>query len=178
MSVKIIPLSKEQSQNGGAALTIDYGVHDSAFGLMLVAQTEKGVCRMEFVDDVDAALAVLKLHWPAATLRENQQNTKPAVAVLADASQPLSVHVLGTDFQLDVWKTLLKTPKGKCTTYARLAEQSGHAGAARAVGSAVGANPVALLIPCHRVIRQDGKLGGYRWGVARKQALLTAEGSL
>jgi AraC family transcriptional regulator of adaptative response/methylated-DNA-[protein]-cysteine methyltransferase len=173
--MQMLPLTKAQSQNGGAALTIDYAVHDSAFGLMLVAQTEQGVCRMEFVDDMRAARHILTAHWPAATLRESEGSSDSVITALSDANPPLVLHIAGTDFQFDVWRALLTVAPGQSISYAQLAQQSGHPGAARAVGRAVGANPVALLIPCHRVIRQDGALGGYRWGVARKQALLAAE---
>jgi len=176
--MQIVPLTKAQSQQGGVALTIDYGVHDGPFGLMLVAQTKQGVCRMEFVDDIAAARQILTALWPAATLRENRQAGAAVMATLADTDLTLTAHVAGTDFQLDVWRALLKVTAGQSISYAQLAEQSGHLGAARAVGRAVGANPVALLIPCHRVVRQDGQLGGYRWGVVRKQALLAAETSV
>lgn len=156
---------------------IDYGVHATAFGEVLVAMTGAGVCRLDFVDALtESAAEFLRRLWPMAQLRENPQRSEAVAAALFGATeQPVTVQIAGTDFQFAVWQALLDVPSGQCISYAQLAAACGHPGAARAVGSAVAANPVALLIPCHRVVRQDGRTGGYRWGEARKQALLTAE---
>ncbi|MDF1630630.1 MAG: methylated-DNA--[protein]-cysteine S-methyltransferase [Alcanivoracaceae bacterium] len=171
----------------GAVLSLEYGVHASSFGDVLVAMTDRGVCRLDFVDALcgdfsqEKSVSFLQSLWPQAQLRKNPARTRAVISSLFAGStdrQPESVHIAGTDFQLDIWQALLQIPAGQCISYSQLALASGHAGAARAVGSAVASNPVALLIPCHRVIRQDGKPGGYRWGVDRKQALLAAESPL
>ncbi|MCC1495357.1 methylated-DNA--[protein]-cysteine S-methyltransferase [Alcanivorax sp. 1008] len=171
----------------GAARHLDYGVHSTSFGDVLVAMTDLGVCRLDFVDalcgDSSSEKSVLFLQslWPKAQLRKNPGRTQSVISSLFAGSasqQSVPVHIAGTDFQFDIWQALLQIPAGHCISYSQLALASGHPGAARAVGSAVASNPVALLIPCHRVIRQDGKPGGYRWGVHRKQTLLAAESAL
>ncbi|MEE4250632.1 MAG: methylated-DNA--[protein]-cysteine S-methyltransferase [Alcanivoracaceae bacterium] len=165
---------------------IDYGVHETAFGDVLVAMTAIGVCRLDFVDVLpgdsrpEKARTLLQSCWPDALLQEKGDRTRQVISALFATSegagkQSVPVHIAGTDFQFEVWRALLNIPSGQCISYSQLALASGHAGAARAVGSAVAANPVALLIPCHRVVRQDGRPGEYRWGSARKQALLAAE---
>lgn len=156
---------------------IDYGVHRTEFGDVLVAMTSEGICRLDFVDALaDAAPTFLHRLWPAAQLQENPVRTAAVVSTLFAASeQSVNLHIAGSDFQFAVWQTLLGIPSGQCISYGQLAAACGHPGAARAVGSAVAANPVALLIPCHRVVCQDGRPGEYRWGAARKQALLAAE---
>lgn len=156
---------------------IDYGVHATVFGEVLVAMTGTGVCRIDFVDALtESAPDFLHRLWPMAQLQENSRRSGALISALFAASEQLvTVHIAASDFQFAVWQTLLGIGPGQCISYAQLAAASGYPGAARAVGSAVAANPVALLIPCHRVVRQDGRPGGYRWGEARKQALLAAE---
>lgn len=164
---------------GGAGLTIRWGVHASPFGAVLAALTARGVCRLAFIDDDgDAAERdALAAAWPRATLiRDDRQTAAAAHAAFAGgagAKPPLWVR--GTNFQIAVWRALLRVPEGKVCTYGDLAAAIGRPTAARAVGQAVGANPVACLIPCHRVIRSVGALGGYRWGTERKRALLAWE---
>lgn len=161
----------------GAGLTIEYAVHDSPFGNVFIAATPRGVCRLAFLDctEIDGYLADLGKEWPRGTLRENRQRTRPILkAMFRGERKPdrlLSLDVSGTNFQINVWKALLQIPPARVVCYSQVAKAIGRPNAARAVGQAVGANPVAYLIPCHRVIQQSGKLGGYRWGKTRKQAI-------
>jgi AraC family transcriptional regulator of adaptative response/methylated-DNA-[protein]-cysteine methyltransferase len=154
-------------------------VHPSPFGDALLALTPRGICRLAFLGAGGAAAArdELAAAWPAATLRRDDAGTAPAAAaVFAGAGDaPLRLWVRGTNFQVAVWRALLRIPEGAVTSYGELAAAAGRPGAARAVGQAVGANPVAYLIPCHRVIRGAGAPGGYRWGPERKRALLAWE---
>jgi AraC family transcriptional regulator of adaptative response/methylated-DNA-[protein]-cysteine methyltransferase len=168
---------------GAAGTTVRHAVHDTTLGPLLVATTDRGVCFLRFVDhgDPDAAVADLARRWPEATLRHDAGATAPAAGALqaaldgAATGTPLRLTVRGTNLQLKVWEALLRVPDDRVTTYGALAAAAGHPTAVRAVGSAVGANPVAWLIPCHRVLRATGELGGYRWGPARKRALLARE---
>jgi len=159
----------------GQGVTIEYGVHNTPLGGILVAVTPRGVCRMAFLDNDHEAEVVdgLRKDWPQAELARNDKASGHVIAALfsdqADQQRPLSVQVEGTNFQIAVWRALLNIPPGKLASYSQIARALGCPKASRAVGNAVGANPVALLIPCHRVIRQSGALGGYRWGSARKQ---------
>jgi len=165
---------------GGQGLTIRYGVHTSPFGAMLLAQSERGVCALRFLDsnDVDSVLNELAADWPQAVFKSDQSGTAVAAAQVFSASQPdrsLPVLVRGTQFQVSVWKALLRIPPGEARSYSAIAQGIGRPKAVRAVGSAVGANPIAFLIPCHRVLRSSGALGGYRWGETRKRALIAWE---
>lgn len=177
--VQIEAMTPGEARDGGAGLAIDWAVHDSPFGPLLLATTARGICRIEFVDAAATDEACLRRRWPRAQLRHAPERTTALAARIFAGShgdrRPLSLHVSGTNFQVNVWRALLRVAPGGLTTYARLAQASGRAGAAQAVGQAVGANPVALLIPCHRVIRQSGALGGYRWGALRKHAILAWE---
>lgn len=164
----------------GLGVTIRYGVHASAFGELFVALTPRGVCRVAFVDDegVDAQLDPLRRTWPEAALVGDRAATRHvAEAINGDApgGTALSLHVAGTNFQIAVWRALLAIPAGAVASYAQVARALGRPAAARAVGGAVGANPVALLIPCHRVITASGALGHYRWGTTRKHAIQVRE---
>lgn len=164
-------------QRGGAGLVVEYGVHATPFGKAFIAVTPRGICRLAFVDDAgaDSDLAVLRSQWPQARLQENNRRTLETInSVFGAATQrncPLSLWVSGTNFQISVWKALLRIPPAAVVSYANVAKAIGHPESARAAGSAVGANPVAFLIPCHRVIRQSGELGGYHWGETRKHAI-------
>lgn len=166
-------------KSGGAGLAFDWGVADTPFGPALLAAGERGIVKLAFIDgDLDLRLSELQADWPAAMLRhDDAAAAAQAQRLFADYRRPEPVHlfVKGTQFQMKVWEALLAIPDGRLTTYGELARRIGQPTAARAVGSAVGANPVALLIPCHRVIRGDGSLGGYRWGETRKQALIGLE---
>ncbi len=139
--------------------------------------TPRGVCNFSFLDDQtpETPLAALAHSWPEAELREAPSRTQNVINTMFDGSKapdrPISLHVSGTNFQISVWRALLQIPSAKVVSYAQVASAVGNPKAARAVGLAVGANPVALMIPCHRVIQQNGKLGGYHWGETRKQAI-------
>jgi len=144
---------------------------------MFLATTQRGVCRAAFLDDGDPAVAVAELQaaWPRAELSRNDAAIAPIPNRLFgradDVDRPLSLHVSGTNFQIAVWKALLSIPTGSLVSYGRVASALGRPRSARAVGNAIGANPVAFLIPCHRVIQRSGALGGYRWGETRKRTI-------
>jgi AraC family transcriptional regulator of adaptative response/methylated-DNA-[protein]-cysteine methyltransferase len=165
----------------GAGLIIDYGVHASPFGECFIAVTDRGICALEFLDPLPwrEALAGLRSAWPAASLCERPGATRAVAQRLfgqrVAAQQPLSLYVRGTNFQIKVWEALLRIPAGDRVCYEDLARAAGAPAATRAVASAVASNAVALLIPCHRVIRKNGVVGEYRWGAARKQAMLAWE---
>ncbi|WP_144983095.1 bifunctional transcriptional activator/DNA repair enzyme AdaA [Halomonas sp. C22] len=160
----------------GEGVEIAYGVHPTPFGQVLVATTPRGICRMGFLAATPEAeiLAQLAAEWPRCTLRHQPDATRYAVEALFEpprsaAPGTLSLHVRGTNFQLNVWRALLMIPDGQLASYSHIAQWLGAPKSSRAVGNAVGANPVALWIPCHRVIQQSGALGGYRWGLEVKR---------
>lgn len=172
-------------QRGGLGVTVRYGFHPTPFGESLVALTARGVCHLAFVEPMTRreALERLRRDWPLADLVPDQNATRGAAAKAfpppgSGRTPSLSLHVKGTNFQLKVWRALLEIPAGSVTTYGDLAAAIGDPRASRAVGSAVGSNPVSYLIPCHRVIRASGELGGYAWGVDRKSVMLRYEDSL
>lgn len=175
--VQLEAVTPGEYKQRGAGLVIDHGVHDTPFGQAFVALTPRGVCNFSFLDEQDpqTPLAALAHNWPEAELREAPSRTQGVIHTMFDTSKtpdrPLSLHVSGTNFQISVWRALLQIPPAKVVSYAQVASAVGNPKAARAVGLAVGANPVALMIPCHRVIQQNGKLGGYHWGETRKQAI-------
>jgi len=166
--------------SGGQDLSIRCGVAGSPFGTMLVAATPRGISRLEFADSNDAAAlenftAQLHAVWPrAAIVRDDAAATRLSGRIFSavpNQAGPVSLYVHGTNFQVAVWRALLRIPPAGVTTYGNLADAVAAPGAARAVGSAVAANPVGFLIPCHRVIRGTGELGGFRWGPSRKRAI-------
>lgn len=165
----------------GAGLVIRYGWHATPFGEALVAATPHGVCFLAFATQTGRAGAFedFKSRWPAATLTRDDNAVAPFAARAfpesLDRGGPLSLHVRGTNFQLRVWQALLRVPAGETTSYSELARAVGKPSASRAVGGAVGANPISWLIPCHRVLRGDGGIGGYAWGVERKRTMLVWE---
>lgn len=175
--VQLEAVTPGEYKQRGAGLVIDHGVHDTPFGQAFVALTPRGVCNFSFLDDQapEAPLTALAHNWPEAELREAPSRTQGIIHTMFDGSKtpdrPISLHVSGTNFQISVWRALLEIPPAKVVSYAQVASAVGNPKAARAVGLAVGANPVALMIPCHRVIQQNGKLGGYHWGETRKQAI-------
>ncbi len=173
-----------QLKRGGAGVEIAWGVHDSPLGAAFVAVTPLGICSLQFADSAAerrAARERLRDEWPASVLVESIARTRraarAALGTLGAPNGPLALHVHGTNFQLKVWSALLRIAPGSVTTYEEVAGSIGQPRAVRAVGSAVGRNPVSVLIPCHRVIRKSGELGGYAWGVERKEVLLRAEDS-
>jgi AraC family transcriptional regulator of adaptative response/methylated-DNA-[protein]-cysteine methyltransferase len=162
----------------GTGVDIIYGFHPSPFGDCLVAVTERGICFLGFVDgDRSAALNDLCYHWTNAKISESASRTAPVIGKVFSPrpDNPLAVHLMGTNFQIKVWEALLHLPPGQVTTYQGLARQLGNQKLARAAGNAVGHNPVAYLIPCHRVLRQIGEFGEYRYGSSRKKAILLWE---
>ncbi len=175
--VQLEAVTPGEYKQRGAGLVIDHGVHDTPFGQAFVALTPRGVCNFSFLDDQapQAPLTALAQSWPEAELREAPSRTQGVIHTMFDGSKapdrPISLHVSGTNFQISVWRALLQIPPARVVSYAQVASAVGNPKAARAVGLAVGANPVALMIPCHRVIQQNGKLGGYHWGETRKQAI-------
>jgi AraC family transcriptional regulator, regulatory protein of adaptative response / methylated-DNA-[protein]-cysteine methyltransferase len=164
----------------GQGLSISYGFHPSPFGTALLATTERGICGLSFVQDQapeDALVAHLVARWPGAEIAERPEVTAPVAervfAFPADHSPaPLHLVVRGTNFQIQVWQALLRIPLGKAVTYQDIAHHIGMPGASRAVGNAVGNNPIPFLIPCHRVIRKMGEFGNYGEGPQRKKAIL------
>ena len=165
----------------GAGVTIRYGLHASPFGKCLIAVTERGICHLGFVQTSEGdAIDHLVTGWKQARMIEDYRSTAALVEPIFDLrnsgrGKPLNVHLRGTNFQLKVWEALLQVPAGAVTTYEGIASSIGRPGATRAVGTAVGHKPIAVLIPCHRVIRKVGEFGNYRYGALRKKALLARE---
>ena len=163
-------------RHGGAALVISYSFGESAFGSYLVASTAKGICKLAFMENETTALTELRMEWPNATfIAAGTPFHVLAARFFARSFAPtdrLHLHLKGTAFQLKIWESLLRVPEGELRTYSQLAAAAENGAAVRAAGTAIGANPVGYLIPCHRVIRGTGELGQYRWGAARKAALL------
>jgi AraC family transcriptional regulator, regulatory protein of adaptative response / methylated-DNA-[protein]-cysteine methyltransferase len=164
----------------GAGLTLRYGIHASPFGPCLVAVTERGICHLGFVQASEGdAIDSLVADWSQAKMIEDYRAAAPLIEPIFDLSrrgkESLRLHLRGTNFQIKVWEALLTIPAGAATTYEQIAASIGKPSALRAVGTAVGHNPVAVLIPCHRVLRKDGEFGNYRYGTARKKALLASE---
>lgn len=174
--VNIESMTPGEYKNGGKALKIHYSFAESPFGDVLVASTDKGICHLAFADDRTCALAGLHAEFPNATLIQmTDLFQQQALYIFTQDWNKLStirLHLKGTPFQIKVWEALLKIPPGKLSTYSKLADIIAHPGASRAVGTAVGSNPVAFLIPCHRVIRANGDISGYHWGNVRKSAII------
>ena len=174
-------VSPGEYKSRGEGVTIRYGIHPTPFGKCLIATTERGICHLSFVQTSEGdAIDQLVADWKQATMIEDHRSTIPLIGPIFDLryhhrGKPLNVHLRGTNFQLKVWEALLQIPAGEVTTYAGLASRIGNPGATRAVGTAVGHNPIAVLIPCHRVIRKVGEFGNYRYGALRKKALLARE---
>jgi len=179
--VNIEGMTPAEYKNGGKDLAINYSFAESPFGCLLIASTAKGVCYMAFEADETIALSNLKNKFPNAHFSQRldilQQN---ALFIFQNDWSKLSeikLHLKGSDFQLKVWESLLKIPMGKLSTYKTIAENIGQPRASRAVGTAIGSNPVAFLIPCHRVIQSSGIFGGYMWDPIRKAAIIGWEGA-
>jgi AraC family transcriptional regulator of adaptative response/methylated-DNA-[protein]-cysteine methyltransferase len=172
-------MSPGEWKSGGAGLTMSYGFHPSPFGTALVMTTHRGLAGLAFADpgEEEAALADMKGRWPKADMVEDRPRTAELARRIFDtalwrADQPLRVVLIGTDFEVRVWETLLKIPMGRAMTYSNIAGRVGAINAARAVGAAVGKNPLSFVVPCHRVLGRDGALTGYHWGLTRKRAML------
>lgn len=182
--VNLEAMSPGEYKAGGLGLQIHYGVYDTPFGQSLIATTTRGVCNLHFLDRANerAAEQILRQSWPKAEIIRDPKATQALCDSIFDPAtfgtqKPLTLLVKGTNFQIQVWRALLQIPLGGMTTYRTVAEAIGRPTATRAVGNAVGKNPISYLIPCHRVIRASGELGGYRWGQERKTALLGWEAS-
>ena len=175
-------VSPGEYKSRGAGLTIRYGIHPTPFGKCLVATTERGICHLGFIQTSEGdAIDNLVNDWKQARMIEDYKSTVHLVKPIFDlrygirGGEPLRVYLRGTNFQLKVWEALLQIPTGTVTTYEGIAEWIGKPSATRAVGTAIGHNPIAVLIPCHRVIRKAGDFGNYRYGTLRKKALLARE---
>lgn len=181
--VKMEAMTPDEFRNQGANLTIRYGFHPTPFGECLVAVTDRGISNLSFVQAEKRSVAVrdLRQEWRRAELIEDVSATRPYAARIFSkrtSTVPLTLHLRGTNFQIKVWKALLKIPGAGTATYEEVAQSISKPRSVRAVANAVAHNPVAYLIPCHRVIRKTGAIGGYRWGSRRKKALLAWEASI
>lgn len=174
--VKIEGMTPGEFKNKGANLRIHYSYQPSLFGDMLVASTEKGICYMGYSDDKKRSFAELSARFPNAEFAQKtdafQQNALQIYSRDWSQINQIKLHLKASDFQLKVWEALLKIPMGELTTYGRIAQGINKPRASRAVGTAIGSNPVAFLIPCHRVIQSTGVFGGYMWGSTRKTAII------
>ena len=174
--INIEGMTPAEYKNGGRNLTINYSFAESPFGNLIVASTLKGICYMGFHDDETTAYSEMASRFPnAAFVRKLDMLQQHALFIFQHDWSKLhniKLHLKGTEFQLKVWEALLKIPMGKLSTYGAIAEAIGNSAASRAVGTAIGSNPVAFLIPCHRVIQSTGLFGGYMWGPARKTAII------
>jgi AraC family transcriptional regulator of adaptative response/methylated-DNA-[protein]-cysteine methyltransferase len=172
-------MSPGEWKAGGEGLTLRYGYHPSPFGIALIVATPRGLAGLAFADrgEEKAALADMQGRWPKAHYAEDSAHTAPIAQRIFDPlkwrpDQPLRVVLIGTDWEVRVWETLLRIPLGQATTYSDIARKIGTAKASRAVGAAVGKNPISFVVPCHRVLGKSGKLTGYHWGITRKCAML------
>lgn len=174
--VNLEAVTPNEFKTNGLGLKIEYGFHQTPFGECLLAVTERGICGLQFVvdDNREAALDWLKKQWSNAQLQENARRTQQTIQHIFYANEPqrLSVLVKGTNFQVKVWQALLSVPAGEVASYQILAKSINQPKALQAVGSAVGANPIGYLIPCHRVIKNEGLVGEYHWGSAKKRLIL------
>ena len=172
-------MSPGEWRSGGGGLNVFYGFHPSPFGAALVMATERGMCGLAFADagEEAAALDDMRSRWPNARYSEDMAQTAPIARRIFDQAEwrpdtPLRIVLIGTDFEVRVWETLLAIPLGRATTYSGIAAKIGRPTAARAVGAAVGKNPISFVVPCHRVLGKSGALTGYHWGITRKRAML------
>ena len=181
LMVTLEAASPGELRAGGAGLHIVAGVSDSPFGRLFIAESQRGICAMSFVESLSgerAALANLTKRWPRARIATDNARALHLAAnifVRTADSAALRLHAPGSNFQIKIWQALLDLGRDQLTTYSDIARAAGQARAARPAGNAVGANPIAWLIPCHHVLRADGGIGGYRWGVERKRAMLAWE---
>jgi AraC family transcriptional regulator, regulatory protein of adaptative response / methylated-DNA-[protein]-cysteine methyltransferase len=174
--INIEGMTPAEYKNGAKDLQINYSISNSPFGDILVASTTKGICQMAFCHEETEALNSLKRDFPNAHFAHvvDEKQTTALKFCQKDWTNlnQVKLHLKGTDFQLKVWETLMKIPFGQLSTYGSIASQIGKSKASRAVGTAIGSNPVAFLIPCHRVIQSSGHFGGYMWGNTRKKAII------
>lgn len=180
LCLKVEAMTPGDYAKGGEGILVEYGFHDCPFGVTLIMATDKGVCGMAFGDEGEEEdmLEDMKSRWPRARYREAVAHTAPLVRqifALDPKQDEIKLHLLGTPWQIKVWQALMEIPSGTVTTYRNVATKVCTPKASRAVGAAVGRNPISLLIPCHRVLGTDGALHGYHWGLPRKRAMLALE---
>ncbi|EQA52367.1 bifunctional helix-turn-helix domain-containing protein/methylated-DNA--[protein]-cysteine S-methyltransferase [Leptospira kmetyi] len=180
--VKIEGMTPGEFKNGGEKLKIRYSFRKSNFGDYVIASTEKGICNLFFYDiPQERIVSELKEQWNQAELvfqsDENQERVVKFFDQTSTQKEKIKLHLKGTDFQIKVWEALLKIPEGRLSSYSDIADSIGQESASRAVGSAIGKNPIGYLIPCHRVIKSTGGIGEYRWGSERKRAMIGWEAS-
>lgn len=178
-------MSPGEWKAGGEGLSLTYGFHPSPFGIALIMMTPRGLAGLALCDSGKerAALKDMRARWPKARYVEDASATAPLAGRIFDTSQwrpeqPLRVVLIGTDFEVRVWEKLLDIPLGKLTSYSDLARKAGAPKAARAVGAAVGKNPICFVVPCHRVVGKNGDITGYHWGITRKRAMLGWEAGM
>lgn len=168
-------------RNGGKDLQINYSFAETIFGNIIIASTDKGICHLSFIDNKSNEINTLLQQFPNAILMQKtdllQQNALQFFSNDWSDLQKIKLHLKGTEFQLKIWQSLLKIPMGSISTYSRISERIENPNASRAVGTAIGNNPVTFLIPCHRVIKSTGLIGEYHWGSTRKTAILGWEAS-
>lgn len=174
--VNIEGMTPAEYKNGGKNLNINYSFAESPFGYLMVASTPKGICSMSFEQDENEAFQKLQVKFPNASFQRKldmiQQNALFIFQHDWGKLSTIKLHLKASDFQLKVWESLLRVPMGGLSTYGKIATDIGNPGASRAVGTAIGSNPVAFLIPCHRVIQSTGHFGNYMWGSTRKTAII------
>ncbi|WP_108866790.1 bifunctional helix-turn-helix domain-containing protein/methylated-DNA--[protein]-cysteine S-methyltransferase [Aquimarina aquimarini] len=174
--INIEGMTPGEYKNGGENLFINYSFAESPFGNIIVASTKKGICHIEFFEDKKEALIKMKCRFPNAKYNQVVDTTQQNALFIFQNDwsklNQIKLHLQGTPFQLKVWETLLKIPMGKLSTYGAIAKEIDNPNASRAIGTAIGGNPVAFLIPCHRVIQSTGNIGGYMWGSTRKSAII------
>jgi AraC family transcriptional regulator, regulatory protein of adaptative response / methylated-DNA-[protein]-cysteine methyltransferase len=178
--VNIEAVTPNEYKTKGRGISIEYGIHKTPFGKCLIAITERGICSIAFTEDEENdSLVTLQAEWENASIKNNQKKTKEFAEMIFDVSAKNNFKLLvrGTKFQVKVWEALLKVPFGNVTNYQTIANTIKEPGAVRAVSTAIGNNPIAYVIPCHRVIRQEGLVGQYHWGSARKAAIIGWEKS-
>lgn len=182
--INLEAVSPGEFKTGGRDLTIRYGLHETPLGWVVLAQTPRGICNFYFLDAIDeeAVKMQLQAEWPNANILGDRPATGATLAQIftgdrVEGRKSLSLWVKGTNFQIQVWRALLQIPFGSLASYQTIARAIGRPKAARAVGNAIGSNPISYLIPCHRVLRESGDLGGYRWGSDRKALIVGWEAS-
>ncbi|BDD05504.1 bifunctional helix-turn-helix domain-containing protein/methylated-DNA--[protein]-cysteine S-methyltransferase [Aureibacter tunicatorum] len=181
MFITIEGMTPGEYKNGGSTLKINYSFAECPFGKIIVAATNKGICHMAFCDDESLAFEELQSVFPKATFTQKSDKIQQEALLIFRNDwtnlKKIKLHLKGTKFQLKVWETLLSIPYGSLSTYGEIAQAIEHPKASRAVGTAIGNNPIAYLIPCHRVIQKSGNIGGYHWNPIRKKAIIGWEAS-
>jgi len=177
--VSIEGMTPGEYKNGGENLNINFSFNESPFGTYLIASTPKGICNLQFIEDKNSAIENLKLQWFSARINESTDSNHDKIKKFFEndltKADKIKLHLRGTEFQLKVWEALLRIQEGQLSSYFDIANKVCTEKASRAVGSAIGKNPVAYIIPCHRVIKKTGEFGEYRWGQTRKIAMIYRE---